>query len=340
MSTATLIRRTPSIPSTPLASNRARLARLSRSPPLHPDSANMVGVTAFPTAAQLQLLESQVSYALETRDMSALKVIGFGEVSIALGWPVDSPQFVCKRTPPATQTQINNYAALIDTYIAGLAAIDIKCVDTTTLAVDSNDVLLGYIVQPFQPAELLADNVMRATEPSPDHPLLQELCGVLNKITPRLSVDCQFSNWTWDGTKLQLLDIGSPFLWDEEGNLDLEIAPFMAMFPWPIRSVVHKEMQTIAARWKEPRAVAVDVAASLYRIELENWMDAVLEAFNSKVVPDNPITATEARAIYDEDLKTWPRLKQMQRVQRAWQTKVRRKPYEFFIQNSYTGEII
>lgn len=298
-------------------------------------------VLALPNFEDLQLLEIQVSHALAKRDLSELNVIGFGEISIALGWPYERPQFVCKRTPPGSQAQLATYARLIDNYIEKLAAQGIACIETTTVSVERDDgVSVGYLVQPLQTKEILGDNVLRDAQPSADHPMLQALCEVLNKITPRLSVDSQFSNWTWDGHDLRLLDVGSPFVWDEQRRFELEISPFMVMMPWPIRRLVHRDMLSLTSRWQKPRGAAVDVAASLFRLELEHWMDAVLQAFNSKVVPGQPITATEARAIYDEDLKTWPRLRQMQQIQRAWQTRVRRQQYEFFIQNSYTGEII
>ncbi len=57
---------------------------------------------SLPDATELGELEAVVIDALRSRDDSTLNVLGYGEVSIALGWPIDEPKFVCKRTPPFT----------------------------------------------------------------------------------------------------------------------------------------------------------------------------------------------------------------------------------------------
>ncbi len=76
----------------------------------------------LPTEAELRELEDTVVEALRLRDDSALNILGYGEVSVALGWPTESPTFVCKRTPPFTKPQFTAYRNLVGEYIAGVEA--------------------------------------------------------------------------------------------------------------------------------------------------------------------------------------------------------------------------
>lgn len=294
----------------------------------------------WPTADDLLTLERTAEGAFARRSVDGLNVIGFGEVSIALGYPTDDPAFVCKRSPPLTPGQADRYRSLLVEYLEALDGLGVTVAESKLMTVAKGDEVVLYIVQPMLPTATLADNVLRGDEPSADHPLLVALCGALDTVGPRCSIDAQISNWSWDGSALTLLDIGSPMLWDDDGTTRIDLSPYMALLPRPIRGTVERDLMELTKRWQTPRGVALDLVANLYRVELEHWLDAVLEALNGAIEPDEPITAAEARVLFEDDLKTWPRMKRMAQLQRAWQTRVRRKPYEFFIQNSYTGEIV
>jgi hypothetical protein len=73
---------------------------------------------------------------------------------------------------------------------------------------------------------------------------------------------------------------------------------------------------------------------------LTGWVEPALVAFNRFVGGDNPMTTEEAEARHHKDVSTWPRLKRLQRVERAWQTRVRRRRYEFFIHTTFGGSSI
>lgn len=304
-------------------------------------SGTMAAVSApLPTADELLELESEVGRALSTGDVGTLDVIGFGEISIALGWPAGEPRVVCKRSPPFTPAQFEHYQRLVTRYIAELTTIGVTAVTTTMVPVARRDRLIGYLIQPLLPASTLADRVLRETTPSADHPLLAELGRLVAGAGPRLSVDAQVSNWAWDGRSLTLLDVGTPFLWDEPGRLQLDMTPFLSMLPAPVRPLARRDLEAMAGRWRTGRGTALDVIAGLHRLELDEWIGPMLTALNEALDPDEPLTAAEGRALFDEDLATWPRLKRLQQVQRAWRTRIMRRPYEFFIQNSFSGEIV
>lgn len=56
-------------------------------------------------AAELSRLEEAVGGALATGDQSGLRILGFGEITLVLGWPAaarGSPPSACPSSPTAT----------------------------------------------------------------------------------------------------------------------------------------------------------------------------------------------------------------------------------------------
>ena len=51
------------------------------------------------SATDLAELEACVRAALDRHDDSALRVLGFGEITLVVGWPTAAPQVAAKRVP-------------------------------------------------------------------------------------------------------------------------------------------------------------------------------------------------------------------------------------------------
>lgn len=291
------------------------------------------------TAEDLADLEAEVVSALHRRDNSGLSILGFGEISVALGHPSRDPVRVCKRTPPFTVAQFEQYRQLVDRYVADLRDVGLAVVETGVMSVPRSDKLVAYLVQPLLPAETLGHRVLAGSEPDPEHPFLTAVAASLELVSDRLSVDAQVTNWSWDGTRLTLLDVGTPFLWDGSGRFLFDMDPYLPMISAPLRGTTKNELTKMVERWREPRGVALDVVANLYREGLEQWTAPAAAALNAVLGDGRSITVNQARAVYDEDLKTWPRLTRLKRLERAWQTKVRRRHYDFFIQTTFAGDV-
>jgi hypothetical protein len=287
------------------------------------------------TDDELTELEHMVQAALVARDPSALSVLGFGEVSVALGWPIDEPKFVCKRMPPFRAAEYEAYTELVTGYVDQLRTAGLSVVDTEVRSVDRGDRLVAYLIQPRIEKETLGDQVLRASEPDPEHPFLGAIAAALEIVTDRISIDAQVTNFAWDGSELTLLDVGTPFRWGSDGALLFDLRPFTPMIPAPLRGVIERDLIKVIARWKTPRQVAVDVVANLYREGLESWVDPTIVALSRAFPGEASITRAEALASYEEDRKTFPRLTKLQRLERAWQTSIRKRPYEFFISDTY-----
>lgn len=288
----------------------------------------------MPTESEIGELEAIVAEALRTGDDSTLNVLGYGEVSVALGWPVEQPQFVCKRTPPFAAQEFGPYRALVDDYAAALRAAGLAVTDTEIVALERDEQVIGYLVQRRLDAESLGQNILRADEPDPDHPMLAAVADALEVVSPMLSFDAQFPNFAWDGTQLTLVDIGTPLMWGDDGELLLDMKPFSRMLPAPARALAIRELTKLTDRWRDPERVGLDIVANLYREGLDEWVDPTLVALGRRL-GSSALTAEAARAFYEEDVKTWPTLKKLQSVERWWQTTVRRRPYDWFIRSTF-----
>ncbi len=261
-------------------------------------------------------------------------MIGFGEVSVALGYPMDQPTAICKRTPPMTAAQFEAYRQLVDDYVERLTACGLSVVPTSLMAVGDGERRIGYLIQPILPAESIGSAILEQADPDPDHAFLTALAGTLEVVSPEISIDAQISNWSWDGDRLTLIDVGTPFMWDEHGSLRWDMGPISLMGSLPIRAIVVKDMTRVVGRWREPRQVATDVVGNLYREGLDRWVDPTVEAIDLVLAGTKRRAAEDAHAMYLKDAKTFPRLKKMQQVERLWQTRVRRRPYDFFVQET------
>ena len=289
-----------------------------------------------PTNDDLNELEAEVAAALRARDHSRLNILGFGELSIALGWPTTEPRFVCKRTPPFTPGQFADYQQFVADYLVVLRGHDINVADTVVASVERSGDVVGYLVQPLLPSETLGHRILAAATPDSDHPFLVAVGRTFEVVSDRVSIDAQVTNWAWDGTTLTLVDVGTPLMWNEHGDYRLDMTPFLRMIPAALRLLVRRDMTKVVSRWRQPRLVVGDAVANLYRQGLDQWVDPALAAWNRGL--DEPVVAGEARALYHEDRKTWPRLKRLQRLERAWRTRVRRRPYDFFIHSSFSNQ--
>lgn len=279
----------------------------------------------------LESLETEVERALDQRDHSSLKIIGFGEISIALGYPAGAPTVVCKRAAPATAEQAAEYQHLVERYIAELTDLGIKVVPTSVRSVVRGDQHVVYLVQHLLPSESIGHNVLAAADPTPDHPLLTAIGHSLGAASERVSFDAQVTNWSFDGEHVTLLDIGTPFMWDRDNNALLDPDPLARMLPAVIRPYVVKDVLRVMRRWQTPNGVATDLIANLYREGLPQWVEPATVALNRFLRANEQVDPSDGLQFYEEDRKTFPRIKRLQRIERAWSEKVRRRPYGYFV---------
>lgn len=295
-----------------------------------------------PTDAMLAAADAAIDDAIEQRDVSDLKVLGFGEIAVAIAWPTADPQVVLKRTMAyATRAKCERHLTDISDYVERLTEAGVAVLPTTTHVVERPDGRFsGYVAQPLVPKELLAETVIERDEPRADHPLLLALRAFAVKhITPRLSVDIQITNFAWDGEQLVLLDITSPFTYDENGDLDgLVPDEMLAIVPAFMRAPAMKEVRRVGELYRTLPGALSFVLVLLHRIDQSRWVPTVAAVFDE--VLDEPLDLDQVQAEFERFKKTIPFIKRSARLQRWWITSVRRKRYDAFITDSFTGQLL
>jgi Family of unknown function (DUF6206) len=281
---------------------------------------------------ELQAVEAAVGKACASRDPRGLRQLGYGEISIVLGWPADAPAVAVKRLPPfSDQAAFDAYASVVSSYVDRLRSAGVAVLPTEVRSVVRPDGrVAGFHVQPMVPPGAIATDVLRGTVPAADHPVVTGVADAVSRATADgVGVDAQLANWAvLDGVPHQL-DLTTPFLTRPDGRLAFDTGPFLASLPAPLRPIVDREMQSLVRRWLSARGSLLDLVANLYKEGLDPWVAPVLGVVNRRVGP--PITAAEALRIHHQDRRLWPLLLRLQKSERWWRTTVRRRGYEFLL---------
>jgi Family of unknown function (DUF6206) len=281
----------------------------------------------------LRELEDLVERALSSGSEEGLPVLGYGEISLVLGWPVESPRFACKRLPlfPSRQ-RFDAYRAALQDYLEALGAAGVRVVDTEMRAVEgAGGAIAGYLVQPMLPADQLAPAVLRSADPAAGHPLVEAVASTAAAaVSPSVGLDAQLSNWTWDGAALTYFDVSTPLIWSPEGRsrLDLELIAeaYPAILRWPLRRFV---APGILDTYRDLRRLYLDLAGNLLKERLDAWLPAILSRFNPRL--EKPLSEDEVRRYYRSDARLWAVLLRIRRLDRAWRRRVRHRPYPFLL---------
>lgn len=290
----------------------------------------------------LKAAEIAISDAIERRDASDLTVLGFGEIAVAIGWPTAAPAAVLKRTVVyRDRADCQRHMDLVADYITRLGQRGAPVIPTRVHVVERDDGrFVGYAAQPVVPKSLLAETVLETDEPRADHPLLTAVRDyTVEHVTPDLTVDMQIPNFAWDGERLVLLDITTPFMFTADGELDFELRPeIFALLPAPMRRLALREAMRIAHIYRSVPETLSFVVSLLYRIDQQRWASAAAENFAAELT--EPIDLEAAAAEHRRLVKVLPFLARCSMAERWWSTTVRRRSYDFFITDSFSGELL
>ncbi len=294
------------------------------------------------TDDQLSELEARIQEGLHRRSLDGLRVMGFGEIGVALGLPADDPVAVVKRVPAVTRRErLDEWFAYLDRYESLVAEhVRIAPTEQRVIATGEDGRWAGYLVQPCYPSDLLVENILAAEQPARDHPVVVAVRDASLAATDggRAAIDPQFSNFVWEDGELVTIDCGSPFMFHPDGEPDYEIGAYSEAMPALLRPVVYR-LATKVVRENGTAIGNLELAAlSIVRIGQERWLDAVLETFNERL--DEPIGRETVMAHFDRLHGEMQQIKRLGKLQRVWLERVRRRRYEFFITDSFTGEVL
>jgi Family of unknown function (DUF6206) len=294
------------------------------------------GVAGMDLALDLDRVDAAVQAAIDAGEPGELRVLGYGEITLVLGWPTEHPHLAVKRLPGFRhRPQLDRYTALVERYLAELDRRGVRTVPTAVRAVSGPDgELHAYLVQPLVRRDRMLNHVLRSARSSWGAELLERLAErVAGAVDARVGLDAQAANWAIEGDRMSLVDVSTPMLRDHRGREELELGPFVSIYPWALRAVLRPVARSIMANYHDPRAVLLDVASNLHKEELDRWVPALLSAANQRVSPG--ITAAEVRDYFARDKRVWLLLQHLRRADRAWQRRVRHRPYPFLLAPPY-----
>ncbi len=293
---------------------------------------------------ELEAVEAAVLHAYDTRSVDHLRVLGLGELGLAIGWPTESPRAVFKRQAAGPRAAVEKDAKRTRRYQAALEERGARVLPTDLRALDAPDGrAVPYLIQPLVPAEDLAENIIASAPVQPDHPVLVAIRDtVIDVVSDEpelgLSIDAQITNFAVDADGVVLLDFTPPLIWDQTSGPFYDIGTYLEAIPLPLRPTALKLTRRAGDRYRTARDTLRMTAVYLKRIDQERWVDSAIATFNDRL--DEPIRRHRVDETYEEMIKDLPMIKRLARIQRAWQTRVRRRRYEFFITNSFTDEIL
>lgn len=288
---------------------------------------------AWPDQPAIEALEARVERALAAGGPGDLEVLGYGEISAVLALEAQGGPFACKRLPPfAGSASLEAYRACLEDYLEALAGRGLRVAPTALRHLERADGrLTAYCVQAaLPPGSLLPAILARAGEERARALFGRLLEAVERAVGPGLGLDGQMSNWAVAGGELIYLDVTTPMMRDGAGAERLDTGLFLASLPWALRGPVRRFLLgDILEKYYQPRGVVLDALANLVKERLERWLPAFIEEANARVRP--ALSAEEVRRYYASDARTWALLQRLRRLDRAWQRRVRRRPYPFLL---------
>ena len=286
---------------------------------------------------ELNRLHDAVEAACRARCAGDLPVLGYGEISLVVAWPPEAPRWAVKRLPVFDgAAAVDAYESVLHGYVDALSSRGVDVLETALLRVHGSDGgVTAYLAQPAVPADALAPAVLAEARPDPDHPLLAHVVDrIASVVDEHVGLDAHVANWAQlrDGARDRIVyfDLTTPLLRDRAGRWQVDGRLLAAAVPWALRPAMTRfVIPGIESRYHDRRKVALDVAVNLRRIRMQEWVEPFLQAAHDGL--DVDISLAEVSRDYRSEARTWTALQAVRRTDRAWQTRVRHRPYPFLI---------
>jgi hypothetical protein len=151
-------------------------------------------------------------------------------------------------------------------------------------------------------------------------------------VTPTLAPDGQLSNWAFEGERLQYLDVGTPFLRDENGNDQFDFTQQTRALPAPVRIIVDRFLlRGILDNYHSIRGQALDFLGNLVKEGLSRLLPPLVPIANEVLGLSPPIIEQEVRAHYQSDAQTYAFIQAARRADRWFFRNVLRQPYPYLL---------
>jgi len=287
----------------------------------------------------LEKFETQI----EPHQLRGANVLGYGEISTV--FEVDGlPGVACKRMPLfKSVTDAETYARQYATYCGNLKTAGLVLPEDRTEIFDQpgKPVVLYIIQQQLSPARFVHKLLHQLTDSEIDALVIRVLTAINHvwefnaKHQPglQLAIDGQLSNWVYmESGELFYIDTSTPlYRINEKEQLDPEL--FLQSAPsflrWLIRWLF---LADVMNRYYDPRQVAIDVAANLYKEQRPDLVPRVVELINSsKPAGVDSIIVKDVEKYYKEDKIIWVVFLALRRFDRWLKSTIFRQRYEFVL---------
>jgi hypothetical protein len=306
------------------------------SAPGHPEGRRVTDDDFRPEDLDIEELDQAFLAALRSGRPADLPVVGYGEISVAFGWPRDRPTVVAKSLPPFPDVRrYEAYVDLLAEYLDVLRSRDVEPLPTTVRAVIEGPDRRAYVLQPWVPWEEVGPVVLERSDPDDGEALLGGIvAAVLRASDAMVGLDAQVSNWVLTEGRLRYLDVSTPMLRDPDGHDRLDSGLFCEAMPWLLRRPTNRFLAPeLLSPYHDPRRVVLDAAGNLVRERLARWIPVLLRVANPHL--ERPLTIDEVRRFYRTNARLWGSLQLLRRMDRGWQQHVRRRQYPFLLPESY-----
>ncbi|MGB5697501.1 MAG: DUF6206 family protein [Polyangiales bacterium] len=286
------------------------------------------------TTSEIEAFEQRLGDAVRTGNAVGLDIIGYGEVTIAVRLATPHGDLACKRLVPfSSRAAAERTTRLIESYIARLEACGLDVVETETPILQRPEGHVVYCVQPLLASGTLGPDFLRNKSAEEAAPYVRRIFERIRaSVTPSLAPDGQLSNWAIEGQRLRYLDVGTPFLRDEEGRDLFDFTEQTRALPAPIRLILDRFLvRGILDNYHSTRGQALDFLGNLIKEGLGNLLVPLIPLANQVFELTPPITEREVRAHYKSDAQTYALVQAARRADRWVHRKVLRKPYPYLL---------
>ncbi len=281
-------------------------------------------------------LDATVEEAIRTGAPRGLRVLGYGELTLVIGWPTEDPVLAVKRLPPfSDRPRLDAYSGLLEGYIESLRERGLSVARTEIRSHPGpRGSMRAYLVQPLVPHEQHLNVILQHAAETRVRELLELVVENVHRCTDDVvGFDAQAANWFIDGDSLGYFDISTPMLRDRDGREQLDVELFLSVYPWIMRPVLARIAPGVMAQYHDARTVLLDFASNLHKEGLERCVPIMLEAANGWL--ERPLAAGDVSSYFRQDKLLWALMQRLRLADRNWQRHVRRRAYPLLLPPRY-----
>ncbi len=284
----------------------------------------------------IEHLDATVEEAIRAGDPRGLRVLGYGELTLVIGWPPEQPALAVKRLPPFSERhRVDAYAGLLERYVELLRKRGLSVAHTELRSHPGpRGTVRAYLVQPLVPRERHLNVILQHAEGARARELVELVVENVHRCTDDVvGFDAQAANWWVENGSLGYFDISTPMVRDRDGHEQLDVALFLSVYPWIMRPVLARIAPGVMAQYHDARTVLLDFASNLHKEGLDHCVPALLDVANTRL--ENPLSAGDVSRYFRQDKLLWALMQRLRLADRGWQRHVRRRPYPLLLAPRY-----